>query len=217
MFQEWNFLLAEIWVLLVLAALVGLIAGWLIWGGRADSGADADEVRRLRAELDREKTRNRSLISDPLDDIPPMQGGGYVRPDPTSPESASLPTFADQTPAPAAAQIAPNPAARPNVPQHPETSPEPTNNTKPQGMDTARDGLPDELTKIKGIGPKMEKLCNSLGFWHFDQIAEWNADEVAWVDDNLEGFKGRVTRDDWVAQAKNLALNQTPAFVRRKD
>ncbi len=51
----------------------------------------------------------------------------------------------------------------------------------------------------------MEKLCNSLGFYHFDQIASWTPDEVAWVDANLEGFKGRVTRDTWVAQAKILA------------
>jgi hypothetical protein len=36
MFQEWGFLLGEIWGLLVLAALVGLVAGWLIFGGRAE-------------------------------------------------------------------------------------------------------------------------------------------------------------------------------------
>jgi hypothetical protein len=46
--------------------------------------------------------------------------------------------------------------------------------------------------------------------------AAWNADEIAWVDDNLEGFKGRVTRDNWVAQAKALTGIQVPAFMRRK-
>jgi NADH-quinone oxidoreductase subunit E len=69
----------------------------------------------------------------------------------------------------------------------------------------ARGGQADDLKKIKGVGPKLEKLLNSLGFFHFDQIANWTADEIAWVDDNLEGFKGRVTRDEWVAQAKVLA------------
>ena len=43
-----------------------------------------------------------------------------------------------------------------------------------------------------------------MGFWHFDQIASWSADEIAWVDSHLEGFKGRVTRDEWVKQAKVL-------------
>ena len=63
----------------------------------------------------------------------------------------------------------------------------------------------------------MEKLCNSLGFYHYEQIAGWTDAEVAWVDDNLEDFKGRVTRDDWVAQAKTLAAQGAPAFVRRTD
>ena len=45
---------------------------------------------------------------------------------------------------------------------------------------------------------------HKLGFYHFDQIAAWSAAEIAWVDDNLEGFKGRVTRDRWVAQAKMI-------------
>jgi NADH-quinone oxidoreductase subunit E len=80
---------------------------------------------------------------------------------------------------------------------------------KPKGLKTARKGGPDDLKLILGIGPKLELLCQSLGFFHFDQIAAWTADEIAWVDDNLEGFKGRVTRDKWVAQAKVLAAGGT--------
>ena len=81
----------------------------------------------------------------------------------------------------------------------------PTAAAKPAALQAARGGQADNLKEIKGIGPRLEILCNSLGFYHFDQIANWTADEVAWVDDNLEGFKGRVTRDTWVAQAKILA------------
>lgn len=76
---------------------------------------------------------------------------------------------------------------------------------KPEGLSVARGGTPDDLKKIKGVGPKLEKLLHRLGFFHFDQIAAWTADEIAWVDDNLEGFKGRVTRDEWVTQARALA------------
>ena len=75
--------------------------------------------------------------------------------------------------------------------------------TRPEALEGPRGGNADDLKRIKGIGPKLEKLCNTLGFWHFDQIAKWTADEVAWVDSNLEGFKGRVTRDEWVAQAED--------------
>jgi len=76
---------------------------------------------------------------------------------------------------------------------------------RPEGLKAAREGKPDDLKIIKGIGPKLEALCHRQGHYHFDQIAAWTVAEVAWVDDNLEGFKGRVTRDDWVAQAKLLA------------
>jgi NADH-quinone oxidoreductase subunit E len=76
---------------------------------------------------------------------------------------------------------------------------------KPAGLTGARGGKADDLKIIKGIGPKLEALCHSLGYYHFDQIAAWTPEEIAWVDDNLEGFKGRVTRDEWVRQARELA------------
>ncbi len=65
--------------------------------------------------------------------------------------------------------------------------------------------MADDLKRIWGVGPKLEALCNRLGFFHFDQIAAWTEAELAWVDDNLEGFKGRATREKWVAQARILA------------
>jgi NADH-quinone oxidoreductase subunit E len=77
--------------------------------------------------------------------------------------------------------------------------------TQPKGLETARKGVADDLQVIEGIGPALEKLCHGLGFFHFDQIAGWGADEVSWMDANLKGFKGRVTRDKWVAQAKLIA------------
>ena len=216
MFKGWEFLLVEMWVLLALAALTGLIAGWLIWGRRAqtgrrlgvDTGANANEIHRLRTELDRAKAQTR----DPLEDIPAMQGGGYVRPPLAAQAVLPVSTQDPIVVMPADDAVQPVPNAQP--------TPAALNSAtvgKPQGLIAARDGLPDDLTKIKGIGAKMEMLCNRLGFWHFDQIAAWNAEEIAWVDDNLEGFKGRVTRDNWVAQAKALTGVQVPEFMRRKD
>ena len=76
---------------------------------------------------------------------------------------------------------------------------------KPAGLSAPKGGKADDLKLILGIGPKLEQLCHKLGFYHFDQIASWTEAEIAWVDDNLEGFKGRVSRDKWVAQAKILA------------
>lgn len=83
---------------------------------------------------------------------------------------------------------------------------------KPAALNAAREGGPDNLKQIKGVGPKMETLLHTMGFFHFDQVASWGADEVAWVDQNLQGFKGRATRDEWVAQAKILAEGGTTEF-----
>ena len=85
----------------------------------------------------------------------------------------------------------------------------PAKAARPAALKAARGGRADDLKLIKGVGPKLEKLLNSLGFFHFDQVAAWTGSEVAWVDDNLEGFKGRVSRDGWVAQAKRLAKGKS--------
>lgn len=87
--------------------------------------------------------------------------------------------------------------------------------TRPEALDAARDGKADDLKMIKGVGPKLELMLNELGFYHFDQIAAWSADEVAWVDQNLKGFKGRVSRDNWVEQATTLAAGGTTDFASR--
>jgi predicted flap endonuclease-1-like 5' DNA nuclease len=89
--------------------------------------------------------------------------------------------------------------------------------TRPDLLPAARDGGADDLKKIKGVGPKLEGSLNEIGVWHFDQIASWNADEVAWVDTNLVQFKGRCSRDEWVAQAKILAAGGETEFSERVD
>lgn len=91
----------------------------------------------------------------------------------------------------------------------------PAKPTKPRALKAPRKGGADDLKQIRGVGPKLEALLNSLGFYHFDQIAGWTAAELAWVDDNLEGFKGRASRDDWVAQAKLLAAGGETEFSKR--
>lgn len=137
-----------------------------------------------------------------------------------------------ETPAPAAP--APVAAPPPDPTPEPEPAPEPVpvaeataaapepapaagDAQQPSGMAAARDGGPDDLKRIKGVGPKLEQLLNSLGIFHFDQVAAWGPGEVAWMDDNLAGFKGRVTRDDWVEQAGHLAAGGETDFSRKVD
>lgn len=72
----------------------------------------------------------------------------------------------------------------------------------------------DDLKQLKGVGPKLEQTLNELGFYHFDQIAKWGAEEVAWVDSRLK-FKGRIERDGWIEQAKILAEGGETEFSQK--
>lgn len=75
---------------------------------------------------------------------------------------------------------------------------------KPANLLSEAKGAPDDLKKIGGVGPKLEKTLNDNGVFHFWQIAEWSAEDVAQMDELLS-FKGRIDRDDWIAQAKQFA------------
>ena len=65
-------------------------------------------------------------------------------------------------------------------------------------------GKKDNLQQIAGIGPKLEQSLNKLGVYYYWQIAAWNKRDIRAVDANLEAFRGRIERDDWVSQAKML-------------
>ncbi|KPF74935.1 hypothetical protein IP68_11220 [Blastomonas sp. AAP25] len=73
-------------------------------------------------------------------------------------------------------------------------------------------GEPDDLRKIKGIGPKLNTLLGELGVSRYDQIATWTAADVAEVDPYLGTFKGRITRDAWIEQAGFLAKGDIAGF-----
>jgi predicted flap endonuclease-1-like 5' DNA nuclease len=154
----------------------------------------------------------------------PVEPGKMAHADP-APTVPSMTPLRSSTPAASARaapakKAAPAPAPKPAPAPAPEPAPvaaDPVEGTRPEALSAPRDGGADDLKRIKGIGPKLEKLCNSLGFYHFDQIANWTADEVAWVDQNLEGFKGRVTRDTWVDQARLLASGAETEFSKKVD
>ncbi len=65
-------------------------------------------------------------------------------------------------------------------------------------------GKADDLKKLSGVGPALEKKLNEAGVTTFAQIAAWKAADIAEMDEKL-AFKGRIEREGWVKQAKELA------------
>ncbi|NOD92159.1 NADH-quinone oxidoreductase subunit NuoE [Ruegeria sp. HKCCD4884] len=112
---------------------------------------------------------------------------------------------------------APEPA-KPAVKQAEEAKakaePEAVKEDAPRTLTEARGGLPDDLKLLKGVGPKLEETLNELGFYHYDQIAAWTPEHVAWVDARLK-FKGRIERDGWIEQAAKLAVGDETEFAKR--
>ena len=103
----------------------------------------------------------------------------------------------------------PKPAAKPSPAK--AAGPSPVGDEfKPELLKEPRAGKSDDLELIWGVGPKLGAMLNRMGIYHFEQIAVWTPENLAWVDQNLEGFKGRAQRDDWIGQAKRLATGWRP-------
>jgi predicted flap endonuclease-1-like 5' DNA nuclease len=77
----------------------------------------------------------------------------------------------------------------------------------------AQDG--DDLTRIKGVGPKLAAVLGELGVDSFAQIAAWTESEIDRIDGQLGRFEGRIRRDSWVEQARLLAAGDEGAFAAR--
>jgi predicted flap endonuclease-1-like 5' DNA nuclease len=73
----------------------------------------------------------------------------------------------------------------------------------------------DDLTRIKGIGPKLRDLLASLGVTSFSQIAGWSDTDIDRIDSQLGQFEGRIRRDNWIEQAKLLAAGDTAGYENR--
>lgn len=73
----------------------------------------------------------------------------------------------------------------------------------------------DDLTRIKGLGPKIADQLATLGVTTFAQLAAWDESEIDRIDAQLGRFQGRIRRDDWPGQAKLLAAGDTAGYEAR--
>lgn len=85
----------------------------------------------------------------------------------------------------------------------------PVHDHLPGGHDT-----PDNLQRMKGVGPKLAGLLQARGLVRFEQIAALGPEEVAAIDADLGAFKGRLTRDRVIEQARYLARGDEAGYER---
>ena len=94
----------------------------------------------------------------------------------------------------------------------PEPAPAPAPAPEPAQAPASSAGG-DDLTRIKGLGPKLAALLGEQGITSFAQIAAWNVADVERIDAGLGRFQGRITRDQWVEQAKLLSAGDEAGFA----
>lgn len=73
-------------------------------------------------------------------------------------------------------------------------------------------GAADDLSRLKGVGPKFVARLNELGIYRYEQLAGLNANEAAHLDERMGPFQGRLARDRVVEQADYLSRGDTEGF-----
>jgi predicted flap endonuclease-1-like 5' DNA nuclease len=123
-----------------------------------------------------------------------------------TPERPLLETLDATVVEPVAEPATPEPAFEPEPEPEPETEAEPEPEAAPAEAEApAADEAPaDDLTAIKGLGPKAAEKLQAEGVTRFADIAGWKAADVERYDALING-RGRIVRDEWVKQAKALA------------
>lgn len=69
---------------------------------------------------------------------------------------------------------------------------------------TNQSGPRDDLQRIKGVGPAIERTLNELGIFRFDQVADISEYDIDRIAERLRGFRSRIYREDWIGQARAL-------------
>ncbi len=193
------------WLLILLAVLVGFVVAWFLMSGSRKTkvtrdGDDADSgTRRNQALIDSPPAAAKNAVAEPP--APQDEPSPAAKPEATKPESAKVapgvpPVSTGMGGAGAATGAA---AAVKKVAKAPAA-----------GADTG-----DDLTRLKGVGPKLAAQLQELGVTSFAQIANWSEADIDRIDAQLGRFKGRIRRDDWVEQAKMLSSGDTAAYEAR--
>ena len=173
----------EYWYLCAAALVIGIVTAAWIWLG-ARRRSDGDDS----TDLDSPPRRVSATTAAPPQPLAP------IRP------VIDIAERVDFTPPPPAEALA-------EIPVTAATGAE-----APHPAIMAAVGEPDDLLRIKGVGPKLGALLTSLGITRYDQIAAWTDADLAEVDRFLGAFRGRPARDRWIEQARLLASGDTAGF-----
>ena len=230
------------WVAFAVALLAVLVVGWLLLARARSKPARREYKPDVLDQGAASIQRNQALIdAAPAAKVtPPPLGatmGGIgeavaigaqdvveeaaTQPLPESPPEIQPVPAPPPTPAPQP-EIEPVPQPQPEIEPAPQPQPEIVPSIEPIPAPAPPTAAPegdvlvaDDLSRIKGLGPKLQKLLPTLGLSTFAQIAALTDADLAELDTKLGAFAGRPAKDNWVEQAKYLAAGDTAGFEAR--
>ena len=182
------------WPLFLIALVIGIIAAWWIFVALRKTSVITDKTDVLD-EGKGPANRNQALIdAPPAAGAPPAAAPVSAAPEPVT-VAAAEPAATAPSPVIAAEQV---PAAVP--PPAPPAAP------------AATGGAADDLSRIKGVGPKLKAMLIAMDITSFEQIANWTEQDIDRIDAQLGRFEGRIRRDSWTEQARMLAADDMAAY-----
>ncbi|RAH98879.1 NADH-quinone oxidoreductase subunit NuoE [Acuticoccus sediminis] len=166
---------------------------------RSEGGAPSDRVETDGAPVSAEEADRAAPGGDAAQTPITAAEAETASPDAPAAEAApeaTSPEPAPEEPAPAATSFPPVPDA--NAGARADAA-----GDRPHAMTLDEAGAPDDLKRISGIGPVIEKTLRELGVYKLEQLAAWTQSNKEWVNAYL-AFKGRIDRERWVEQAQDL-------------
>ena len=196
------------WPLLLVAFLIGLAIAWFLFNANRRTkvtGERSDVLDEGAAPA----ARNQALI----DSAPSASAGVPKEAAPVVPPATPMGLAgAGEVVAASAVEAQTEHADESAETPTPTAAPAPTDEVARPSPDAPKADGADDLTRIKGVGPKLANALRELGITSFAEIASWDEAEIDRVDAQLGRFQGRIRRDDWKTQAALLAGGDKAAY-----
>ncbi len=187
------------WIVFAAVLVLALLVAWWLFGRATSAPKPRDRRPDVLDEGQAPAQRNQALI-----DAPPA--AQIITPAPFTGAMAGLGEVIAVT---AQDEVEEVEARAAEVEAVPEAMPEAEAPPLPEPATVAAG---DDLSKIKGLGPKLQALLPTLGITTYAQIAALTETDLAELDGKLGAFAGRPKRDSWVEQAKFLAAGDVAGF-----
>jgi len=186
---------SEIIICLLLAALIGFAIGYLFAKSKSekstpDTNTDANNETKIETKSMGEETPEKEALD--------IESSSQTTPDmEDTTEEVEIPTENVIEEALEALE------SLEEIPEEEIAKENEIFGQKPELLSEPRNGEKDKLTKIKGIGPKVEEKLNASGIYHFEQIANWTEANMLWLEAHTL-FASRAKKELWIEESKSF-------------